>query len=410
MGDVTYGACCIDDYTAVALGCDMLVHYGHSCLGLSQSKHYILNVLRNLHLVPMDQTSIKTLYVFVEISIDSSHLLQTVRLNFPSDRETFYEALLDDEESRKLIPIGTQIGLSRHLRIEGPSDNTLEQRSSPSAQQPTRFALVSTIQFVAALQRLKEDLTAETDDGDPSLYSAAQLEISTPQIDKETTFQTAPQSQTGRYEAIIPRAKPLSPGEILGCTAPRLENIDALMYVELSFIWGIGLMALCRYLGDGRFHLESIMIANPAVPAFRYDPYTKKLTRERYDHQEMRSVRDSAVQTARKSINELPRNLSNEPNQSTISAAPLWGVILGTLGRQGNFKQLQVGIQSFSLEKSNSKAGNHSSARSFQSSNTIYSDFVIRTFTSQACTIQPTRLNLRANVMPTPLYRLGLCF
>jgi diphthamide biosynthesis enzyme Dph1/Dph2-like protein len=33
MGDVTYGACCIDDYTAAALGCDMLVHYGHSCLG-----------------------------------------------------------------------------------------------------------------------------------------------------------------------------------------------------------------------------------------------------------------------------------------------------------------------------------------------------------------------------------------
>jgi len=32
MGDVTYGACCIDDYTAVALGCDMIVHYGHSCL------------------------------------------------------------------------------------------------------------------------------------------------------------------------------------------------------------------------------------------------------------------------------------------------------------------------------------------------------------------------------------------
>lgn len=33
LGDVTYGACCIDDYTAIALGCDMLVHYGHSCLG-----------------------------------------------------------------------------------------------------------------------------------------------------------------------------------------------------------------------------------------------------------------------------------------------------------------------------------------------------------------------------------------
>ncbi len=33
MGDVTYGACCIDDFTAKALGADFLVHYGHSCLG-----------------------------------------------------------------------------------------------------------------------------------------------------------------------------------------------------------------------------------------------------------------------------------------------------------------------------------------------------------------------------------------
>ena len=37
MGDVTYGACCIDDYSALALGCDLLVHYGHSCLGMSLS-------------------------------------------------------------------------------------------------------------------------------------------------------------------------------------------------------------------------------------------------------------------------------------------------------------------------------------------------------------------------------------
>ena len=33
MGDVTYGACCVDDFTAKALGCDLMVHYGHSCLG-----------------------------------------------------------------------------------------------------------------------------------------------------------------------------------------------------------------------------------------------------------------------------------------------------------------------------------------------------------------------------------------
>ena len=29
------------------------------------------------------------------------------------------------------------------------------------------------------------------------------------------------------------------------------------------------------YLGDGRFHLESAMIANPDLQAYRYDPYSK---------------------------------------------------------------------------------------------------------------------------------------
>ena len=32
LGDVTYGACCIDDYTAKKMGATFLVHYGHSCL------------------------------------------------------------------------------------------------------------------------------------------------------------------------------------------------------------------------------------------------------------------------------------------------------------------------------------------------------------------------------------------
>jgi len=44
LGDVTYGACCVDDYTAVALGCDMLVHYGHSCLGMSPSKRILASL------------------------------------------------------------------------------------------------------------------------------------------------------------------------------------------------------------------------------------------------------------------------------------------------------------------------------------------------------------------------------
>lgn len=32
MADVTYGACCIDDFTAKKIGADLLIHYGHSCL------------------------------------------------------------------------------------------------------------------------------------------------------------------------------------------------------------------------------------------------------------------------------------------------------------------------------------------------------------------------------------------
>lgn len=90
------------------------------------------------------------------------------------------------------------------------------------------------------------------------------------------------------------------------------------------------------YLGDGRFHLESIMIANPSIPAFRYDPYSKKLTRERYDHQEMQRIRDDAVQSARRSIQAF------STQQDPVDDTPLWGIILGTLGRQGNLKQMQV--------------------------------------------------------------------
>ena len=64
LGDVTYGACCIDDYTAASLGCDFLVLYGHSCL------------------VPVDVTGVPCLYVFVDIKFDVAHLVECVKHNF----------------------------------------------------------------------------------------------------------------------------------------------------------------------------------------------------------------------------------------------------------------------------------------------------------------------------------------
>ncbi|KAG9317254.1 diphthamide synthesis protein [Chiua virens] len=305
MGDVTYGACCIDDYTAVALGCDMLVHYGHSCL------------------VPIDQTSIKTLYVFVEIAIDSAHLADTVRMNFPSDRATFYEQLINSEENDASIIAGQQIGKTRYLRIQGssfgsdaPKHKCSEQSPRMSPEVPTRLALVSTIQFVSALQKLKEDLALGHGGHEESSF------------------------WTGRYDATIPRSKPLSPGEILGCTAPILDEVDALLY-----------------LGDGRFHLESIMIANPTVPAFRYDPYSKKLTREHYNHPEMRRIRHQAVQSARESIASLPESLDSTDQDPVAKLSPpmqhptTWGVVLGTLGRQGSFRQLKAITHQLSLSR-----------------------------------------------------------
>ena len=76
------------------------------------------------------------------------------------------------------------------------------------------------------------------------------------------------------------------------------------------------------------------MIANPQIPAFRYDPYTKRLTRELYDHEEMRKMRGQAVEQARDSLVEDGKKEKKDKEA--------WGIVLGTLGRQGNLRVLKV--------------------------------------------------------------------
>lgn len=147
MGDVTYGACCVDDYTAKEFGADFMVHYGHSCL------------------IPIDQTdSISCLYVFVDIHFNMNHLLETIKTVFDTS---------------------------------------------------TPLALVSIIQFVSSLQKLAQEL-----------------------------------KQLG-YTVIVPQCHPLSPGEVLGCTSIPVPD----RYTIIG-------------LGDGRFHLESIMISNPDISTY----------------------------------------------------------------------------------------------------------------------------------------------
>ncbi len=88
---------------------------------------------------------------------------------------------------------------------------------------PLNLCLVSTIQFAGSLAPLKSELEKQFN------------------VDGRT-----------RLSIEIPRSKPLSSGEILGCTAPKVVA-DLIVYV-----------------GDGRFHLEAMMMANPDVKAVRW--------------------------------------------------------------------------------------------------------------------------------------------
>ncbi|KAG6737573.1 hypothetical protein POTOM_059101 [Populus tomentosa] len=210
LGDVTYGACCVDDLSALALDADLLIHYGHSCL------------------IPIDATKIPCLYVFVEIKIDVSRLINTINLNF-----------------------GT------HKR---------------------NIVLAGTIQFASAIREAKPEL------------------------------------ENNGFVVLIPQSKPLSAGEVLGCTAPKMsKNVGNLGFSEEEMV--------LVFVADGRFHLEAFMIANPGIKAFRYDPYLGKLFLEEYDHKGMKEVRKKAIERAK--------------------GARRWGVVLGTLGRQGNPRILE---------------------------------------------------------------------
>lgn len=56
------------------------------------------------------------------------------------------------------------------------------------------------------------------------------------------------------------------------------------------------------------------MIMNPSLKAYRYDPYPKVLTIEKYDLPQMMEVRRAAIDQAK--------------------GAKKFGIVLGTLGRQ----------------------------------------------------------------------------
>jgi 2-(3-amino-3-carboxypropyl)histidine synthase len=140
-----------------------------------------------------------------------------VRRNFPSSRQAFHRAILNASSSSQ-TPSGSKIPITLE-------SDEISQRDKPSTaeDQPTRLALVSTIQFVAAIQSLREDLS----DNLP--------EIEMEPVGDEVEGMVAKVKKMdlgvwrGKYEVTIPQSRPLSPGEVLGCTAPKLQDVEALM-------------------------------------------------------------------------------------------------------------------------------------------------------------------------------------
>ncbi|KCZ76981.1 hypothetical protein H311_02013, partial [Anncaliia algerae PRA109] len=101
-----------------------------------------------------------------------------------------------------------------------------------------------------------------------------------------------------KIDLIVPQINPLSPGEVLGCTSPKFSSENVF------------------FIGDGRFHLESVMLSNPEKIFYKYCPSIKKLFIEEYDHKKVILQRKEAI--------------------SKFKLAKKIGLIISTLGRQTN--------------------------------------------------------------------------
>ena len=149
LGDITYGACCIDDLGSKSLECDLIIHYGHSCL------------------VPVTETCVKSLYVFVDIEVDITHLIKTIEFNFTNEK----------------------------------------------------LYIMGSIQFNNSVFLCKRELAEKG------------------------------------FDVKIPQTKPRSHGEVLGCTSPIIDADGSIVI----------------FICDGRFHMESAMIANPNLTFYQYN-------------------------------------------------------------------------------------------------------------------------------------------
>ncbi|GJP47203.1 hypothetical protein CLOM_g6420 [Closterium sp. NIES-68] len=286
LGDVTYGACCIDDVTAAALGADFLVHYGHSCL------------------VPLDHTAIPCLYVFVDITIDVPHFIDTLKLNFP---KTDHLVLAGTIQFTAAVH-AARAALSDHFRaITVPQAKPLSGGEVLGCTAPSLLPLGE----YAVIHKGSELLGADHKARGAAQGAAAGAAPAGAGAGEAVVVSTAGEGNgavqaAGAAAAVAVGGAAAAPATAAAAGAAAAaaaggNRPDALVFVS-----------------DGRFHLEAMMIANPSLPAYRYDPYARSLTRERYDHSGMRAARQLAV------------------TRASRVRGKRWGVVQGTLGHQGN--------------------------------------------------------------------------
>lgn len=122
----------------------------------------------------------RVLYVFVDIRIDTAHLLDSIRLTF-----------------------------------------------APGSS----LALVSTIQFVSTLQvNRSASITSGGQASAPGALGCSSGPGFLPASFSSLSIQAAAQELKADYHISVPQCKPLSPGEILGCTSPQLpKEVEAVV-------------------------------------------------------------------------------------------------------------------------------------------------------------------------------------
>ncbi|CAG9476143.1 diphthamide biosynthesis protein 1, putative [Plasmodium vivax] len=261
LGDVTYGGCCIDDYTSEKLGCDLIIHYGHSCL------------------IPLTVTKIRCIYVFVDIKLNSSHLVETIKKNF--------------NKSDIVLLLGTiQFSCLVH------NVHSILKREN-------YFDLFLPIPQVLPLT--KGEVLGCTS---PNLYHFLYEHV----VGKEQP------SQNGRSLSGAAQGEKYPSGDIPPKDGNNCQHSEAFIVNECKRFLQNNQVKIV-FIADGRFHLESLMIHNPDFSFYRYNPFNKVITNEKYNYRLFHEIRKNEIKKC--------------SNCKSVC------IILSTLGRQGNVNILQ---------------------------------------------------------------------